>query len=385
MKKIGIDARFFGEAGPGRYTKSIVEHLEKVDDENKYIIFLNENGYKLYTPKNKNFEKVLADYSWYSFEEQIGFLFTILKQKLDLYYVPHFNIPILYPGKIVTAIPDMTMHTYSTEKGTTLPLWYFKFKMIVYKLVFWWAVFRSYKVIVPTQTVKDEFLKHLNFKEDKYVLAYEGVDPDYLKPPQNPEQTLKKYGIDTNFILSLGSMYEHKNVDGLIDAYKLLKEKYAYKGKLVLASKRDKFSLRVFEEMKNQGLENDVLVLAYKVDSPDKFVVSDQEAINLRSKADLYVQLAFKEGFSLTAMEAAAQELPSVLSDIDCHREVYQDSVLFADPYDIKDIASKINELLTNKDLYSKYVSKGKALLKKYSWENCARITLNVFKDALRH
>ena len=170
--RIGIDARFFGKAGPGRYTKNIIEHLEKVDQENDYIIFMTKEGFEEYQPENKKFKKVLADYMWYSFSEQTAFLFMILKQKLDLYYVPHFNIPVLYPKKIGTAIPDMTMHTYSTEKGTTLPLWYFKIKKVVYKVVFWWAVFRSFRVIVPSKTVLEEAMDNI-----KPVSKYKHVLP----------------------------------------------------------------------------------------------------------------------------------------------------------------------------------------------------------------
>ena len=40
--RIGIDARFYGEAGPGRYVKNIIEHLENIDNENEYIIFLRK-------------------------------------------------------------------------------------------------------------------------------------------------------------------------------------------------------------------------------------------------------------------------------------------------------------------------------------------------------
>jgi len=379
--KIGIDARFFGEAGPGRYTKSIIDHLEKVDNENEYIIFLDSNGMKQYYPENPKFTKVEANYPWYSFQEQIGFLFKILSQNLDLYYVPHFNIPVLYPKKIVTAIPDMTMHTYSTEKGTTLPLWYFRIKSFVYKIVFWWAVFRSEKVIVPSQTVMDDFLRHLSFKNDKYILAYEGVDPDLLGSPTNVEETLTKYGVTRNYILTVGSMYEHKNTQGMIDAYKILREKYGYTGQYVLASKRDKFSKKVYDQIKEEGLEKDILVLAYKVDSKEKFVVSDQETINLRSKADLYMFAPFTEGFSLTAMEGMAQGLPAVLSDIDCHREVYDDSVLYADPHSSEDIAIKANELITKPELKQDYIKRGYAQISKYDWLKTAQITYDVLKS----
>ena len=384
--KIGIDARFYGKAGPGRYTKNIIQHLEKVDKENEYVIFMCKEGFDTYQPQNKNFKKVLADYTWYSFAEQTAFLLKILSEKLNLYYVPHFNIPVLYPKKIVTAIPDMTMHTYSTEKGTTLPMWYFKVKKIVYKVVFWWAVFRSFKVIVPSKTVLDEFLEHIKgIKPDKYVLAYEGVDPDFIKEPKDSHAVLEKYGIGNNYILSVGSMYEHKNVDGLIEMYKILKEKYGFRGQLVLASKRDKFSERIYEKVKQEGLKKEVLVLAFaEVAADSDIVVSDEEIISLRLHAQAYVMAAFKEGFSLTALEGMAVGLPAVLSDIECHREVYGDSVLFFDPYKPEDIAAKVNKFLVDPKVKEEYVNKGYEQVKIYDWIKAAEITLQVFNQALK-
>ena len=383
--RIGIDARFYGKAGPGRYTKNIVKHLEKVDKSNDYFIFLRKDGFKQYIPENDKFIKVLSDYPWYSFDEQTKFLFLLLRYKLDLFYVPHFNIPVLYPGKIVTAIPDMTMHTYSTQRGTTLPIWYFKIKKIIYKFVFWLAVARSFKVIVPSQNVISDFLKNLKFKQNKYILAYEGIDPDFLVKVGNPQDTLKKYGIKAPFILCVGSMYEHKNVEGLIEAYKILKNKYDYKGQLILVSKKDKFSQRIFETLKSQKLDEDVLVLAYRVqDNSSDIVVSDREITALRQCAQVYTMAAFKEGFSLTALEAMVCGLPAALSDIECHHEVYGDSVIYFDPHNPRDIADKINILLTDESVKKMLIQKGFEQIKKYNWLNTAKITLSVFMDAVK-
>ncbi len=384
--KIGIDARFYGKAGPGRYTKNIVQHLEKVDQENEYVIFLNDEGYSSYQPQNKNFKKVPANYMLYSFAEQSTFLLKILSEGLDLFYVPHFNIPILYPKKIVTAIPDMIMHTYSTEKGTTLPMWYFKIKKIIYRFVFWWAVFRSYKVIVPSKTVLEEFKTHIKgIKPDKYVLAYEGIDPDYVKETTDDLKVLEKYGVGAEYILSVGSMYEHKNVDGLIEMYKILRDKYTFRGQLVLASKRDKFSERIYERVKGEGLANDILVLAFSdPDNKSDMVVSDEEIIALRRHARAYVMAAFKEGFSLTALEGMAVGLPAALSDIDCHREVYGDSVLYFDPYKPEDMAKKVNLLLLDMNIKDDYVERGYKQVSIYDWTKAAEITLQVFNQAFK-
>ena len=42
--KIGIDARFWGHAGPGRYVKNLILNLEEIDRGNEYAIFLNLEG-----------------------------------------------------------------------------------------------------------------------------------------------------------------------------------------------------------------------------------------------------------------------------------------------------------------------------------------------------
>ena len=72
--KIGIDARFYGPAGRGglgRYTAELIRALEMLDSENDYVIFLRRENFDQYVPANNRFRKVLADFHWYSFSEQL--------------------------------------------------------------------------------------------------------------------------------------------------------------------------------------------------------------------------------------------------------------------------------------------------------------------------
>jgi glycosyltransferase involved in cell wall biosynthesis len=378
--RIGIDARFYGEAGPGRYAKSIVEHLEVADKDNKYLVYLMPKGYKAYTPDNPNFKKILADYKWYSWGEQIGFLFLLLKGKLDLLYVPHFNIPVLYPWKLVTAIPDIIMHTYSTDRGTTLFKPYFVFKKAMYKFVVWWAVIRSKKVIVPSKDVIGDFNKVFpSVDQDKYVLAYEGFDPTFGKIDGDHGKVLTKYGIEKPYLLYISSMYEHKNVPRLIDAFKILIEKFNYRGQLVLVGKVDKYSREIYEQIKNKGLSTRIIMPGMVN------YVSDEETVVLRKNADLYVFPSLKEGFSLTPLEAQYFELPCVISDIPCHKEIYRDSVVYFDPTNINEMAAKINLVVNDNHLKDELRKKGLENIDNYSWESAAQITLKVFDSILKN
>ncbi len=375
MKRIGLDSRFYDEAGPGRYVNNIVKHLEQVDLENEYIVFLRPRGFDAYKPQNPNFKKVLADYKWYTWSEQIPFLFLLLKFNLDLFYVPHFNIPVLYPKKIVTAIPDIIMHSFSTEAGTTLPKPYFRFKKFVYKMVVWWAVFRSKKVIVPSQDVLNDFKKvYPQISTDKYVLAYEGVDPNYLDTDLTSEEVLKQIGVEKPFLLYVSSAYEHKNLPRLVDAFEILINKYDYQGKLLLVGKRDKFSEKIATLVKSKHLESKILLPGLDSYINDKMVVA------LRRAAQLYVFPSLKEGFSLTPLEAQVQGLPCVISDIPVHREIYDDSVVYFDPLNVEDIAEKINLAITDTDLQKSLIENGYAQVKKFSWMETAKITFSVFQ-----
>lgn len=377
VKTIGIDARFYGEAGPGRYAKNIIQHLEKLDTKNKYLIFLRKRGFDEYKPENPNFKKVLTHYKWYSFEEQIFFLIKILKFKPDLLYVPHFNIPVLYPKKIVTAIPDIIMHTYSTEEGTTLPKFYFRFKKLVYYFVVLWAVIRSKKVIVPSNDVKKDFINTYPFiPESKFVLAYEGIDPDFITVPDHPESVLEKYNIKKPFLLYVSSMYEHKNVGRLIEMHRILKSKYGYKMQLVLVGKNDKFAQKIYENITKENLQNEIIMPGIKN------YVSDGEVVALRTQAELYIFPSLKEGFSLTPLEGQKVGLASAISDISSHKEIYEDSVSYFNPYDPSDIAEKVDFILKNPSYKNVLVEKGYKQAKKYDWLNTAKITLEVLENS---
>ena len=98
--KIGIDARLYGSAGIGRYISNLILELENIDQENEYIIFVTKQGSELYHPSKPNFKKWIADYKEYTMSEQSRFLMDLLQARLDVYHVPHFNVPVLYPKKL---------------------------------------------------------------------------------------------------------------------------------------------------------------------------------------------------------------------------------------------------------------------------------------------
>ncbi|MDD2646390.1 MAG: glycosyltransferase [Patescibacteria group bacterium] len=166
--KIGIDARFFGPQGKGigRYTEKLIESLEKLDQNNEYFIFLTKEGFDLYEPKNKNFHKVLANYPWYSFKEQLLLPRLLNQYHLDLMHFLHFNKPLLYKGKYVVTIHDLTLLDFSTKKNTQGKSWWW-FKNIIFKIVISQSIKSSERIIADSQFIKNDLLKRFKIPEDK--------------------------------------------------------------------------------------------------------------------------------------------------------------------------------------------------------------------------
>lgn len=378
---IAFDARFFNEAGPGRYVKNLLSHLEQLDTLNTYYVLLKANSYDDYKPTKPNFIKVKADYTWYSFKEQTFFLLKLITLKPDILYVPHFNIPIFYPKVLITAIPDIIMHTFSTEKGTTLPKSYFKFKKLVYKLVTKWAVFRSSYILVPSHATEHDITTVFGPQvAKKVILAPEGIDPDIntLNTCKDYMSLLTKLKITQTYILYVGSMYEHKNLLRLIDAYEIA-SKQGLNHVLVLAGKADKFSKRIADYVADKRLTSKILLPG------QQGRLTDQEMNTLRQHCEYYVFPSLKEGFSLTPLECMVFDKPCVLSAIPCHKEIYGDSVIYFNPFEINDIAEKMLKLDADTDLKVALITKGKELLKHYSWHQTAQLTLATFNKFLKN
>lgn len=373
--KIAFDARFYNEAGPGRYVKNILTNLENLDDTNIYYVLLRDRSFNDYKPSKGNFIKIRAEYPWYSFKEQTFFLVKLLKLHADILYVPHFNIPILYPKTIITAIPDIIMHTFSTEKGTTLPKSYFKLKKLVYRLVTMWAILRSKYVIVPSQATEHDILSVFGTENKKKVIvAPEGIDNDINSDNviSDSQTFLQKLCITSSFILCVGSMYEHKNLYRLVDAYELAL-KQGFNHLLVLTGKSDTFSNKLMTCVAEKNLSDKIIFAGAKKR------LTDAEVNTLRSACEFYVFPSLKEGFSLTPLECMAFNKACVISDIACHKEIYKDAVLYFNPLEINDISHKLLTLSSSADLREELIAKGQKLISMYSWQKTAELTLERF------
>ena len=369
--KIGIDARFFGKIGKGlgRYTQKLIQHLEEIDSENQYVVFLRKENFDEYLPHNKNFTKVLADYRWYSFSEQLLFVRMLYKHQLDLMHFPHFNVPLLYRRKFVLTIHDLILLHFPTIRATRLNPFGYWIKYAAYKWNIYSAAKRAETIITVSEFTKNDIISQYPTLQKKIIVTYEASDDSCKFSNIAPSFVLQKCGIIKPYLLYVGNAYPHKNLEKLIDAFELVLIKYPNM-QLALVGKEDFFYKRIKEYSIRKNVSG-VHFLGF---------VSDSDLDVLYRFADIYVFPSLYEGFGLPPLEAMAKGAVVVSSDHACMQEILGDAAFFIDPENAEIFSKGIIRVMADKILKYDLIQKGYQQVTKYSWKKMATETLEIYK-----
>lgn len=195
------------------------------------------------------------------------------------------------------------------------------------------------------------------------------------QPAAQTKAILKRAELDKPFryIMWLTSLEPKKNTIGVIRAWERVKYTSAPDLKLVICGKPAWRYQDILKAMKPRFLEGELL---HVEDLP--FV----EIQALYRGAECFVFPSYAEGFGFPPMEAMQCGTPSVVSDIPAHRWVMQDAVLYADPYDDKQIADQIKRLVVADDrqaLRDQLIANGKRVLQRYEPQRVGEQWLELF------
>jgi glycosyltransferase involved in cell wall biosynthesis len=378
-KIIGIDARFYGPVGKGlgRYTKEVVDRLIVIDKKNNYVIFLCEENFENFDDSQENVKKILVTARWYTFSEQIIMPFLIFREKIDLMHFPHFNVPLLCPSKFVVTIHDLILIKHPTERASTLGPVIYIIKNLAYKIVIKHAIRRSRKIIAVSYYTKNDIINHFKVGHEKIIVTYEGVAKLENNSIDNNDKIANlSYNNIKPFLLYVGNAYPHKNLEGFIEIFdKIHKEEPDLN--LILVGRDDYFFKRVKDFAKKfKSIENRVVFPGY---------VADQELVWFFQNASAYVFPSLYEGFGLPPLEAMSYGCPVVSSNKTSMPEILGDAAIYFDPEKEEETVSSVLKILHNNKLREDLVVRGYRQVKRYSWNECAKKTYEVFNKELKN
>ncbi|MBD3250589.1 MAG: glycosyltransferase [Candidatus Pacebacteria bacterium] len=366
MIRIGVDCRLAGpkNAGIGRYIENLIIRLPGLSlaermPEIKWVFFFLDQE-QLISARNQISHPELVEFALtpirhYTFGEQLRLPINFIQKKLDLLHVPHFNAPLLYPGKLVLTIHDLLWHKQTGLHMTTLKPWQYHLKYLAYRRVTRAAINKSRLIFVPTQTVQKIVSQIFPQASQKISVTYEGYNSIFDQP------TAPNYQKRTKSLIYLGSLYPHKNLQLVIRALQKLPD-----WKLKIIGSREIFKDRLIELSQELGVKDQLTWLGYL---PDKKLIAEfNQSLAL-------VQPSISEGFGLTGIEAMAAGLPVLASEIDTFQEIYQTAPAYFNPRSVESFLTAISKL-SQKKQWQQSQKTGRAVATNFSWDKMAEQTL---------
>ncbi len=272
---------------------------------------------------------------------------TGLQQKMlldppDVLFTPSHYTPLILRCPSVISIMDLSFEKFPR---------YFK-KRDLYQLKYWtrFSVWQAAHIITISENSKQDLIELYKVPPEKITVAYPGYD----KTRFNTEVGEKnKYG---EYLFFLGTLQPRKNIERLIQAFKLLKTDC----KLVIAGMINEGRGGWMNE--NIKTAKNIILTGF---------LPDSEVPGLMANAKAYVLPSLYEGFGIPAIEAMACGTPVIVSRISSLPEICGKAATYIeDPYDVNSIKTALE-----KGLKSDKTKLGLEWVKRYNWEEtCLKI-----------
>ena len=230
-------------------------------------------------------------------------------------------------------------------------------------------------VIACSESTRKDTVELLGADPAKVAVAYEAVDEDFQPVERAKAAALleKRHNIRQPFVLFVGTLEPRKNIPALVEAFAGLAKDIPHT--LVLAGGQGWNSESVFDAIEQFGLRDRVVCTG--------FVSPHSDLALFYSAADAFVFPSLYEGFGLPLLEAMACGCPIAAANTSSVPEVAGPAAEYFDPEEPADIGRAVRKVLEDAPLRYSLVAHGLVQAAKFSWENCARDTLDVYRRVL--
>ncbi len=365
--RIAINCRSFllkNYTGIGRYAYNLVKSLSQIDRENEYWLYAQ----KKYFDFKRRIPRVPAD----NFSVKVDWFGQGLSKILnpvDIYHAPSLEFINIQNTKIVVTVHDLVYKTY--PDGHALQTREMTEKQLTQ------IVRQSDRIICCSQSTIRDLQQYFPVKEGQVRLVYQGVDKSIFYPLDDQQRQkargdLKKRGIPESFLLFVGTIEPRKNLQNLLLALLILKQKNKFKGKLVVSGMKGWMIEGLAEVIKKFNLTDDVVFLGY---------VSDEDLRSLYNLCEVFVFPSFYEGFGFPLVEAFSCGAAVVTSNVSSCPEIAKDAAVIIDPYNPDQIADALTRFLEDAKWKSFFQQKALIRAQNFSFQNTAEETLAIYRE----
>jgi len=381
--KIGFDARFLTHPQVGgfkTYTTNLIAALAEVDRENEYVLYVDRPiTDATHIPPSPNFVSRIISGSGHllgmPWREQVGLVRAARRDRIDLLHSPALTAPLYVGCCSVVTIHDMIWSSPRQGAGSSRRSLRRRLMQSYYEVVPRYAARRASAIITVSHVVRRDIIRQLSADPESVHVTYEAPHRHFRRRPAGQVDHVRRMrDLPPAFVLAIGSADPRKNVGTLIRAYALLPPALRTVYRLVVVMTHSLLASELTRQVEVLGLAKHVHLLDG---------VTDEDLVLIYHAASLFVFPSVSEGFGLPVLEAMACGTPVVASDTTSIPEIAGDAALLVDPLDTAALADAMSRCLTDDAVRSRLIRAGSARAAMFSWERCARETIDVYQQAV--
>jgi glycosyltransferase involved in cell wall biosynthesis len=371
--RIAIDAHTVGTrlGGNESYAVNLIEALAQIDSTNNYTIYVTTNEARdRFSNRWPNFQVRSTLPHTPLIRIPLTLSAELRKHPVDVLHV-QFTAPPFCPCPFVVSIHDLSFEhvpeTFKRRSRTQL------------RLTVRHSARRAARILSLSEHTRSDIMKTYGIEPNR-IEAIPLAAPDHFGmviDKRELQRVRHNYGIEGDYILSVGSIQPRKNLARLVKAYAQLRgDRSADKlPKLVLVGKCAWLYDETLRALDQAGVKDSVLLTGY---------VPESDLPALYSSALCFVYPSYFEGFGLPPLEAMKCGAPVIVGNRTSLPEVVGDAGLTVDPFDVDAIAGAIRKLMNDSTLRAKLSQKGQERASSFTWRETARQTLQVYQDVAR-
>lgn len=286
------------------------------------------------------------------------------RSKPDIFFTPSHYAPRFSACRTAVSIMDLSYLRYP-QMFNKKDLW---------QLSNWtaYSVRKASLIFTISEFSKREIIKYYQTNAKQIIVTYPGFDADkfYSKKSMIKNKLLQKYGLNAPYLLFVGTLQPRKNIVRLLEAFKIVIAKYRDRElKLVIVGKKGWLYEEIYQKVKMLKIEERVVFTDY---------VADEDLPDWYRGAKCLILPSLYEGFGLPVLEGMACGCPVIVSNASSLPEVSGIAGINIDPYNVNNMAQGIRKILTmNQSQYQKQKDFCLKQAQKFSWSNCASVTLS--------
>ncbi len=300
---------------------------------------------------------------WWS----IGLPRYLKRNPVDIFHGTNYEVPLWNRKRNVLTVHDLSVFTHPDKHEPDIARRARRRLPIMLR--------SSAMIITPTEAVKRELSERFKIDPDRIGVTPEAPRKSFQPMPATEAEAVRtRLGIDSNFILFVGTIEPRKNLLTLVRAFESILQQTEQRPQLVIAGGQGWLSEDLHRLLEQLAFGDRLLLAGY---------LDDEDLRALYSSCKLFVYPSLYEGFGLPPLEAMACGAPVVASRTPALVETLQDKARLVDPLDENSLATSIIDLLNDGSARQSLSSGGLEHANTFSWNETARRTLEVYERVI--